>query len=74
MLTELKLSLVSFTTALVINYRLIQASNLSSEALLSLQPPESLTDLPLTRLVKPLEMFVMLLIPGHRRLIRFDGW
>ena len=75
MLTDLKICVVSFITALLINYSLSQDYTSLPQSLQSLDldfsQPGSLWVLPLSVLLKPGELLVLLIIPGPGKLIRF---
>lgn len=73
MVTELQLSVVSFVLALVVNYSLVRDYSSIPESILRLQSTDSLWDLPLSLLVKPGELLVLLILSPPKRLIRFDG-
>ena len=73
MVTELQLSVVSFVLALVINYSLVRDYSSIPESILRLQSTDSLWDLPLSLLVKPGEILVLLILSAPKRLIRCDG-
>ena len=74
MLTDLKICVVSFITAILINYSLSQDYGLLTQSLQSLDysQPRSLLGLQLSLLLKPAELLILLILPGHRRLIRFE--
>ena len=74
MLTDLKICLASFIAAILINYSLSQDYGLLPESLQNLDysQPRSLLGLPLSLLLKPGELLVLVIIPGQRRLIRFE--
>ena len=74
MLTDLKICVASFIAALLINYSLSQDYGLLAESLQNLHysQPHSLWGLPLSLLLKPGELLVLVIIPGQRRLIRFE--
>ena len=74
MLTDLKICVVSFIAAILINYSLSQDYTLLPQSLQSLHfsQPASLWGLPVSVLLKPAELLILMIIPGPRRLIRFE--
>ena len=74
MLTDLKICVVSFVTAILMNYSLSQDYTSLPESLRSLDfsQPGSLWVLPLSVLLKPVELFILLIIPGPGKLIRLE--
>jgi len=74
MVTELQLSVVSFLLALVINYSLVRDYSSIPESILRLQSTDSLWDLPLSLLVKPGEILVLLILSAPKRLISVTAY
>lgn len=76
MLTDLKICVVSFITALLINYSLSQdyTSLPQSLQILDFSQPGSLWVLPLSVLLKPGELLVLLIIPGPGKLISLTAY
>ena len=72
MLTDLKICVVSFITAILINYSLSQDYSLIAQSVGSLDwsQPATVWVLPLSVLLKPGELLVLLVIPGPGKLVR----
>ena len=70
MVSELQLSVVSFITSLVINYSLVMDLFEQFTATLNLPATVNIWDLSLSILVKPAELFIFLILPAPKRLVR----